>query len=57
MKLEDKLKNKVFKLEPLQDDKGKYYLVCELQWHRGIVKDPYLCLKRNCKYSTKYRKE
>lgn len=54
----DGLVSKVLKISPklvLEDEFGKYIPFCSFEHHRGIIKDVYVCEKRDCNHYQKYR--
>lgn len=47
----DGLESKVFKFKHSnikEDESGKYIPICHYHWHRGLIQDEEVCLKRNC---------
>jgi len=53
MKKEGKLEEKILRVDPLRDNKGRYIPYCDFRFHQGICLKPYICEQRCC---THYQK-
>jgi len=49
----DGLKSKVQKFWFPKDDEGLFVPICDMQYHRGIIKKHHICERRKCEH---YRK-
>jgi hypothetical protein len=41
-------KGKVIPIKPFQDNEGKYFVICKLENHIGIITNDYKCKKLKC---------
>ena len=48
MKKEGKLEEKILRVDPLIDNKGRYIPYCDFRFHQGICLKPYICEQRYC---------
>lgn len=53
-KKDDGLVSKILKFYPFKDEDGKFISYCSYGPHQGLVKRPYVCEARNCKYYHKF---